>query len=567
MSQIPMTPQLAGMPQGGAPMMPPQMRQEQQQVGIANTGDLSRLPDQQLAQMANSPGNAMMQLAALSEVQKRQQARRAAQAQQAQRGMGQGTVKDQVLRGAGLPSQQATPPNPIDAVNAQPQAHGLPGLPTGQAIPQQYARGGVVGFNGEEESRVPGPAPGINQTPGSGQRIATAMPSWGIPSLIMKKFIPPVRATPPSEIPGMVANLPPVRAMMEADRITGGGAPEAAAASGAVPTNPAWENTYGKMSYRPAEDDSGGAASGPNTQGGVAALMSGVGGGGRRVPYGRPEWIDPRAGAREGYFTDEERDAQIKAEYARLKALYGEDVAQQYLKEIQAERKGMDKKYEDNKYEALSRAGLAMMAGKSKHWAVNVGEGGIAGLNAFQAGRKDLDSQAAQLRREEMQAALASQQYNNQIVSGAIGQTDKREAQRLAQRQEDMSAIQNWNTFRMDAAKLDIEADKAGAAWAQVGAHLQQVAATYGLAHDDRIAKLITETQVKALAQLEKQAEGDMALKKRISTSQGLANELLPLAQAMFMQNIALTKQAGGSGIRTGGAGARVNVSGLNWGQ
>jgi outer membrane protein TolC len=62
----------------------------------------------------------------------------------------------------------------------------------------------------------------------------------------------------------------------------------------------------------------------------------------------------------------------------------------------------MDKKYDANQNEALIRAGLAMMGGRSKHAAINIGEGGIAGLNAYQAGKRDIDNQAAALRREEM---------------------------------------------------------------------------------------------------------------------------------------------------------------------
>src|SRR5512139_2347220 len=131
---------------------PPAQAQCIAQIAQAQTGDMSQVPDEQLIKLASQPNpqNPMPQLVALSEVQKRKQARlmeQAARAKQQQQGRPQ-TVKDQVLGGQPVQQGPAQPPQPMDMM-----------VPQGQPQqPQQpmMASGGVVRLYGGGEPTMYG---------------------------------------------------------------------------------------------------------------------------------------------------------------------------------------------------------------------------------------------------------------------------------------------------------------------------------------------------------------------------------------------------------------------------
>lgn len=517
----------------------------------------------QLAQFANNPRDAGTQLLALAEVERRNRIEKQQRAEQAKQMLARnpGTVADRVKREAGIAGLTPAQPNPMQMPQQpmpmqqpmQPQPMQMAQAPQAPQAPQQFAGGGIVAFQSGGSG-----AKGITDTPGvidNPRRIrydtGTLLPpvyttdgsnEWlgdiahGAKNWLQRTLVdysPVYQANYSNE--GIGRTLP----AMDAERIASG-------VDGASPnTPPPWA-----------------AVSRPQTppwfsgEGSGIARVAVQGGAGRGSPFVAPEWVDPTAGAPSARMTPEQRDAQITVEYERLKKLYGEDVAEKYLKQIQGEREGMTKKYADNKNEALLRAGLAMMGGKSKHAAVNIGEGGIAGLNAFQAGNKDLDAQSAALRREEMAAALGSQARQDQMRAGALGQVDKRDAEMRQDRTEYMENMRNWNTFRQEGAKLGIEDRKVSAMFANVDAEMAKVKALYGAQRDDRLMKLITDTQNKEVANVLKEAETNPTLRQRLMASdRALMDIVLPRVTAQVEQAKAHMLDLRGSGINSGGGG------------
>jgi hypothetical protein len=533
------------------------------QIGQAQAGDLSSMQPQQVQQMANTvnPLNSLPQLFALAAVQKKQQDARRAQAEAAKRRMQKAppTVAEKVQQGYPFETQaqQSPVPPPQQSPMAppalqQPGMQGIPQLPTGNAVPPQYASGGIVAFSGGSPGDyIPGGVkpglPGrIQYSPGTflppaysggGDDWLETVKKWGQRALVDQ--------APYYSNEGHGRALPPV----EAERI-------AAAVDGASPDAPppwvAQQSRAPVASPFVAGQGKGGGG------GGIASLRRASG----AERPGIPSWVDPTAGAPPARMTDEQFDAEMARQYERLSKLYGPDVAAEYIKEIKAERAGMSKKYTDNQNEAILRSGLAIMGGKSRHAAVNIGEGGIAGLNAYQAGRKDLDAQAAALRREEMQAAMQSQQRGDMIRGQSIGRADKRDTEMRQDRTEYMGNIKDWNSYRMDAAKLGIEDRKVDAMFANVEMEGRKVAALYGASRDDRIMKLITETQAKEISAVLKEAETNPRLRQRLASSdRALMEIVMPRVTAQVEQAKNLTHDVRDSGVQSGGTAGRFDAS------
>jgi hypothetical protein len=342
--------------------------------------------------------------------------------------------------------QAATPPSPPQQppMPTQPGMQGIPQLPTGQAIPGQYAGGGIVAFEG---------GGGVTDQLGIFTRKMTGQDYRGIPRIVggpdFNRQHPSWQGiTVPEEMVtrGVQALVPSYKQVdMPSPGVRPGGGyhdPSYGERSASQDTRPptAFAIPY-EMQGDPRASGGGGSGRGGA---GIASLP-------------KMEFKNPWEGAPPMRQTDEQFDAEMAKQYERLSKLYGPDVAAQYIKEIKAEREGMGKKYEANQNEAIMRAGLAMMGGKSRHFAVNVGEGGIAGLNAFQSGKKDLDAQAAQLRREEMQAALQSQQRGDTIRGQAIGRADKRDDQMRQDRTDHIEQGKYGQEFGLKMRELDIK--------------------------------------------------------------------------------------------------------------
>ena len=91
-------------------------------------------------------------------------------------------------------------------------------------------------------------------------------------------------------------------------------------------------------------------------------------------------------------------DEATKKAFDELKALY------------EPERKELEERKGKRKSEALLRAGLAMMSGTSPHAMVNIGKGGIEGLNAYQEAQRYDDQAARALRQAEISMRMAQRQ-------------------------------------------------------------------------------------------------------------------------------------------------------------
>jgi hypothetical protein len=436
------------------------------QIGQAQAGDLSSMQPQQVQQMANTvnPMSSLPQLFALAAVQKKQQDARRAQAEAAKRRMQQAprTVAEKVQTGYPFETQEQQSPVPppqqspmAPPAMQQPGMQGIPQLPTGQAVPQQYASGGIVAFQHGGQANLPG---GVDPNlPGVVDPVQ---------SMYGASMDDMVNGTSPFDInrsmlrrqrdayikAGRIADAQ----RLDSELATVSGGPKLPS-PGVRPGGGYHDPSYGERS---ASQDTR-----PPTAFAIPYEMQGdprVSGGGGRGGAGiaslpKMQFKNPWEGAPPMRQTDAQFDAEMARQYERLEKLYGPDVAAQYIKEIKAEREGMSKKYTDNQNEAILRSGLAIMGGKSRHAAINIGEGGIAGLNAYQAGRRDLDSQAAALRREEMQAALQSQQRGDMIRGQAVGRADKRDDQMRQDRADHIEQGKYGQEFGLKMRELDIK--------------------------------------------------------------------------------------------------------------
>jgi hypothetical protein len=254
--------------------------------------------------------------------------------------------------------------------------------------------------------------------------------------------------------------------------------------------------------------------------------------------------------------TDEQFDAEMARQYERLSKLYGPDVAAEYIKEIKAERAGMAKKYTENQNESILRTGLAIMGGKSRHAAVNIGEGGIAGLDAFQRGKKDLDAQAAALRREEMQAAMQSQQRGDMIRGQSIGRTDRRDTEMRADRNEYIGNMRDWNSFRMDAAKLGIEDRKVDAMFANVNAEYAKIRAIQGANKDDKVLAVMDRAfEGASKSVMDRFKDNPQALRRFADDPRAFMALVLPEYESRVQATLEMFGQARGD-IRGGASGS-----------
>lgn len=99
-----------------------------------------------------------------------------------------------------------------------------------------------------------------------------------------------------------------------------------------------------------------------------------------------------------------------------------------YAEMLQKERTELEGRKEGNVKDALLRAGLAMMAGKSQHALQNIGEGGIQGVNAYQEAKRLDDAAKKALMGSEiamMQAQRAERSGNHKDAVAIMGQAEQ----------------------------------------------------------------------------------------------------------------------------------------------
>lgn len=92
-----------------------------------------------------------------------------------------------------------------------------------------------------------------------------------------------------------------------------------------------------------------------------------------------------------------EVDAMAKGDIERMDKEYSP-----FLEELKAEKEAIGKRKDSNVGEALLRAGLGMMGGKSKNAFENISAGAISGLDAYTAAQKADEAARRALRQSEM---------------------------------------------------------------------------------------------------------------------------------------------------------------------
>ena len=414
------------------------------------------MPTPQLAQMVNNPNSPIPPFLALAVLAERKKNAMAGNAMQAQQQAAKPTVAQQVTQG-------------------------VVGLPTGGAIPQRYAHGGIVAFGDGGDVDMYGMPIGYDAGYQNPLAIETNMARNQANAYRQAGRLPEAIAIE--------------QQLAQAQAPRGASAENwsnvAAGFSGAVPQRPATPTAIIPPTNRSAGR-------------GIRALMPGESGG---TPNKYPDFSDPRVGAAER-MTDAEWEQRLATQKEQITKLYGADVAQQYVDQIRGEREALKGRYQTNKDEAILRAGLAMLGGRSKWGAINIGEGGIQGLNAYQAGRASLDEQGRKLRSEEMAAALTGQQRKDQILGAALTRADRDKAERSDQRREDIGVNQARTEHEINRAGFGLKERAVAADEMRARASMIQ-ASEYAKANNDaRLMNAITTIEREAMARAEKAVIG-----------------------------------------------------------
>ena len=91
-----------------------------------------------------------------------------------------------------------------------------------------------------------------------------------------------------------------------------------------------------------------------------------------------------------------------------------------FAEQFAQDRARIEKREKNAVSDALIRAGLGMMAGKSQFAMQNIGEGGIQGLNAYQEAEKATEASRRALMQSEMQMAQAQRAERQGARSDAV---------------------------------------------------------------------------------------------------------------------------------------------------
>jgi hypothetical protein len=119
-----------------------------------------------------------------------------------------------------------------------------------------------------------------------------------------------------------------------------------------------------------------------------------------------------------------------------------DQVADEFLNELKASRMSKD----EMRQTALLQAGLGMMAGTSPFFAVNVGQGGMAGLQAYQQAKAQ-------------NQALASEAYKSMMAARALGLDERRVAATEASAQAEIDYRNKLLKFNEDKLTKMLNAD------------------------------------------------------------------------------------------------------------
>lgn len=157
-------------------------------------------------------------------------------------------------------------------------------------------------------------------------------------------------------------------------------------------------------------------------------------------------------------------DLMAKPEMDEIQAAY-----KPYAEQFGKERERLATREKGNLGDALMRAGLAMMAGKSQFAMQNIGEGGLQGLNAYQEATKADDAARKALMQSEMQMAAAQRAERQGARRDAVTLAHQAEqSQQVAVQLANQSQqIKNTNEYQQGVLEHYKRADAAAMLAAQ----------------------------------------------------------------------------------------------------
>jgi hypothetical protein len=282
------------------------------------------------------------------------------------------------------------------AARVMQEAQGVEGLPTG--LPEQYAGGGIIAFeDGGQVERYQNKGY-VYETPYDrmnrlNREAAEARQAEGIAQGIMPY------GEQMSNLGSALANAP-INAFKYLVSAPGG--PGLLTPSATTPA--AAKPTAADLGPVPGTSDStsilGGAPTAGNQPGGITGL-GGASALGREPGMGlkAPKFTAPggesyEASAKKFYETygkeasaaDKEAEEKVQAEREKVKG----QAFDEYKSALQKEALDAGAEKDQAKYMSMFKAGLAMMAGTSRHALENIGKGAMAGAEDYQAAMKDL---------------------------------------------------------------------------------------------------------------------------------------------------------------------------------
>jgi hypothetical protein len=157
-------------------------------------------------------------------------------------------------------------------------------------------------------------------------------------------------------------------------------------------------------------------------------------------------------------------DTMAKPELEEIQNAY-----KPYAEQFGQERTRLAEREKGNLSDALIRAGLGMIGGRSQFAGVNIGEGGIQGLNAYQEAQKADDAARKALMQSEMQMAAAQRAERTGARRDAVSLTHQAEQSKqvAVQLANQSQQIKNTEAFQQGQLEHYKRADAAAMLAAQ----------------------------------------------------------------------------------------------------
>ena len=145
--------------------------------------------------------------------------------------------------------------------------------------------------------------------------------------------------------------------------------------------------------------------------------------------------------------------------------------------------------------DALIRAGLGMLGGKSQFAAVNIGEGGIQGLNAYQEAQKANEASRRALTQSEMQMAQAQRAERMGARGDAVklvhqAEQSQQMAMQFGQKAEEIKNSKAYQDASVDIARQNAESGRITALASRDRASALNAAGTSGDKHMLALARV-----------------------------------------------------------------------------